>query len=68
MNIVRSNRMIIFILCLFHILGFAENQFNFGAGYEHLGNHVLMVSATRSYECEIHKDGCTEKQIMCFTK
>ncbi|XP_067947416.1 fibrocystin-L-like [Watersipora subatra] len=48
--------------------GFAKNQFNYGAGSEHLGNSVLMVSATRSYECDIHKDGCNEKQIVCFTK
>lgn len=48
-------------------LGFAKNQFNYGKGFEHLGNHVLLVSSTRSYECEMHKDGSTETQIVCYT-
>ena len=47
--------------------GFAENQFNFGAD-AHVGNHVELVSGTRVFTCDIHKDGCTEVQLMCYTR
>ena len=56
---------------IFILQGFAKNQFNFGKGYEHLGNKVKLVTKTsspKSVECEIHKDGCTEEQIMCTTR
>ncbi|XP_074660960.1 fibrocystin-L-like [Tubulanus polymorphus] len=49
-------------------INFAANQFNFGEGNDHLGNEVNLVSDTRSYPCDIHKDGCTEIQLMCYTR
>ncbi|XP_069115224.1 fibrocystin-L-like [Argopecten irradians] len=47
--------------------GFATNQFNYGAGNEHLGNTVTLVSGTRQFDCPVHKDGTHETQIMCYT-
>ncbi|RUS86318.1 hypothetical protein EGW08_005903, partial [Elysia chlorotica] len=46
---------------------FARNQFNFGAGNEHLGSKVKMVSL-EIFECDIHPDGSHETQITCYTR
>ncbi|KAK2180969.1 hypothetical protein NP493_419g08002 [Ridgeia piscesae] len=48
--------------------GFARNQFNYGQGQENVGNNVTLVSDTRSYLCDMHKDGTHEKQITCYTR
>ncbi|KAI0214676.1 Fibrocystin-L [Lamellibrachia satsuma] len=48
--------------------GFSRNQFNYGEGQENIGNNVTLVSDTRSYLCDIHKDGTHEKQITCYTR
>jgi len=48
--------------------GFSRNQFNYGEGQENIGNNVTLVSKTRSYICDIHKDGTHEKQITCYTR
>ncbi|KAK2177032.1 hypothetical protein NP493_621g00009 [Ridgeia piscesae] len=48
--------------------GFARNQFNYGEGQENVGNNVTLVSDTRSYLCDMHKDGTHEKQITCYTR
>jgi hypothetical protein len=52
----------------FLCLGFAESQFNYGAGNEHLGSYVEMYSGTHTYVCDIHVDGCTKKLITCYTR
>ncbi|KAK3716577.1 hypothetical protein RRG08_039372 [Elysia crispata] len=46
---------------------FARNQFNFGAGNEHLGSKVKMVNLG-IFDCDIHPDGSHETQIMCYTR
>ncbi|CAH1788932.1 unnamed protein product [Owenia fusiformis] len=46
---------------------FAKNQFNFNPGEEHLGNSVTLVSDKQAYPCKVHKDGCTETRIQCYT-
>ncbi|KAI0230282.1 Fibrocystin-L [Lamellibrachia satsuma] len=48
--------------------GFSRNQFNYGEGQQNIGNDVTLVSNTRSYLCDIHKDGTHEKQITCYTR
>ncbi|KAJ8316166.1 hypothetical protein KUTeg_006180, partial [Tegillarca granosa] len=45
---------------------FAKDQFNFGSN-TNVGNSVVLYSGTQTYPCTIHKDGCTETQIMCYT-
>ena len=50
------------------IIGFSRNQFNYGEGQENIGNNVTLVSDTRSYLCDIHKDGTHERQITCYTR
>ena len=47
--------------------GFASDQFNFGDGRDHLGNRVVLIGSTRTYEGEVHKDGSLETQIMFYT-
>ena len=51
-----------------YIIGFSRNQFNYGEGQENIGNNVTLVSDTRSYLCDIHKDGTHERQITCYTR
>uniref|UniRef100_UPI00398F2CC2 PKHD1 like 1, tandem duplicate 1 n=1 Tax=Pristiophorus japonicus TaxID=55135 RepID=UPI00398F2CC2 len=45
-----------------------ENQFNYGAGNEKLGNSVQLVSETRSIPCDVEKDSSHETQIICYTR
>ena len=52
---------------VYYISGFAKNLFNFGDD-SGVGNKVDLVSNTQSYPCDIHKDGCHEKQITCYTR
>ena len=56
------------IIILFFPLGFSEDQFNFGEGRDKLGNQVKLISETRSYDCDPHKDGNTKTQITCDTR
>ena len=51
-----------------HGSGFAESQFNYGAGNENLGSYVEMYSGTHTYVCDIHVDGCTKNLITCYTR
>ena len=48
--------------------GFSKDQFNFGDGRSNLGNRVKLVSETRTYDCDPHKDGNTQFQITCDTR
>ncbi|XP_052060298.1 fibrocystin-L-like isoform X3 [Mytilus californianus] len=48
--------------------GFANTQFNFGAGNENLGNKVKLIQGTHEFECDIHVDGCTPSQATCYTR
>ena len=61
-----------FLVCLWKdvrlFLGFAADLLNFGPGSEHKGNLVKLISSTRSYICDVHKEGCTERQIECYTR
>ena len=52
--------------CMFLCAEFAHDQFNFQN--PQLGNLVKLVSSSRQYECDIHKDGSNEYQIMCYTR
>ncbi|XP_064635071.1 fibrocystin-L-like [Lineus longissimus] len=45
-----------------HGTGFAKDHFEEGKGAE-----VTLVSDMSSISCRIHKDGCTETMIMCYT-
>ncbi|XP_064635838.1 fibrocystin-L-like [Lineus longissimus] len=45
-----------------HGVGFAKDHFEEGKGAE-----VTLVSDKSSTPCRIHKDGCTETMIMCYT-
>jgi len=47
--------------------GFARDQFNF-LDTPDVGNEVLLVTKTTTYICDIHKDGCTMEQLMCYTR
>lgn len=60
--------MLITLLIFLFTTGFANTQFNFGAGNENLGNKVKLVQGTREYECDIHVDGCTPSQATCYTR
>ncbi|XP_051879473.1 PKHD1 like 1, tandem duplicate 1 [Pristis pectinata] len=45
-----------------------ENQFDFGAEDEKLGNSVHLVSETRSIPCDVERDSSHETQIVCYTR
>ncbi|XP_078254550.1 PKHD1 like 1, tandem duplicate 1 [Rhinoraja longicauda] len=45
-----------------------ENQFDYGAGNEELGNQVQLVSETRSIPCDVERDSSHETQIVCYTR
>lgn len=54
---------------LYHFLtlGFSGDQFSQNND-PMKGDKVYLKSATgMEYECRIHKDGCTKKQIQCYT-
>jgi hypothetical protein len=53
---------------LFYVfVGFSADQFSQNDD-PNVGNKVFLVSESDAeYSCAVHKDGCTETQIMCYT-
>jgi hypothetical protein len=62
-----SNKKIVKYVILCFFVGFSADQFSQNDD-PNVGNKVFLVSESDAeYSCAVHKDGCTETQIMCYT-